>query len=273
MSSRHKHAKGSHERWLVSYADFITLLFAFFVVMYAVSKSQKHTEADVSQSVHSALEQLGVMPQFNRLKGNLRANDLYVSDEHSATETRVLSAAGVKRELEDVESQLEKALSAQISQHLVSLQMGPNGLVISLHEAGFFSSGSATPKESANDTLSRIAAALRETSYDVRVEGHTDNIPIHTEQFHSNWELSAARATGIARLLLEMRGVPPERLSAAGFGEFHPIATNDTPEGRAENRRVDLVVYPRVEINSAQPGASTPNNLWRTIIESATPTR
>ncbi|MDE3199519.1 MAG: OmpA family protein [Acidobacteriota bacterium] len=267
MSNGRKHAKGNNERWLVSYADFITLLFAFFVVMYAVSKSQKHTEADVSQSVHSALQQLGMMPQFSRNKGDVRSNDLYVSDQHLAPETRVLTPAGVQRELQRVQAQLQKLLAVQIHQHLVSLQLGPNGLVISLHEAGFFASGSATPKESTSDTLTRIATALRQTGYEVRVEGHTDNVPIYTEQFHSNWELSAARATGIARLLLELRGVPPERLSAAGYGEFHPIASNATAEGRAENRRVDLVVFPRVEINPAQPGSPAPSGLWRTIME------
>ncbi|HWA96522.1 MAG TPA: OmpA family protein [Terracidiphilus sp.] len=267
MNGHRSHRKASHERWLVSYADFITLLFAFFVVLYSVAKSKEHTEADISTSVHSALRELGVMPQFNPHKGNVQSNDVYVSDEHLSPETRVLTAAGAQRDLEHIRTQLEKALAPQIRQHLVSLRMGPDGLIISLHEAGFFASGSATSNASTVDTLKRIGTALRQTPYEVRVEGHTDNVPIHNNQFNSNWELSAARATNITRLLLELHCVPPERLSAAGYSEYHPIASNATPEGRAENRRVDLVVFPRVEINRSAPEDSTPQSTWRTITE------
>ena len=132
--------------------------------------------------------------------------------------------------------------------------MGRDGLVISLREAGFFDSGSATPKPEALPTLRQIAERLGATPYDVRIEGHTDNVPIHNAEFDSNWELSSARATRIARLFLEMKAIPPDRISAAGYAEFHPVASNDTAEGRAENRRVDLVVMPRTKIDfAAQP--------------------
>ena len=127
--------------------------------------------------------------------------------------------------------------------------MGRDGLVISLREAGFFASGSATPKPQTLDTLRQIAASLSHTPYDLRIEGHTDNVPIHNAEFDSNWELSTARATSIARILLDLKAIPADRLSAAGYAEFHPVATNDTAEGRAENRRVDLVVLPRTKIN------------------------
>ena len=98
-----------------------------------------------------------------------------------------------------------------------------------------------------------MPAQLGPTPYDLRIEGHTDNVPIHTAEFDSNWELSSARATRIARLFLDMKAIPADRLSAAGYAEFHPVASNDTAEGRAENRRVDLVVMPRTKINFAAP--------------------
>jgi chemotaxis protein MotB len=106
----------------------------------------------------------------------------------------------------------------------------------------------------------------------VRIEGHTDNIPIHTAEFDSNWELSTARATRMARLFLELKALPPERISAAGYAEFHPIATNETAEGRAENRRVDLVVLPRTRIDLSlpvvsRPGVSRSTDVWRKITD------
>jgi chemotaxis protein MotB len=114
------------------------------------------------------------------------------------------------------------------------------GLVISLHEAGFFASGSSEVRPSSMDLLTRLAASL--PSGPLRVEGHTDNVPIHTAQFASNWELSTARATTIARLLLDHPNIHPGNLSAAGYAEFHPVASNATEAGRAQNRRVDIIL-------------------------------
>ena len=178
----------------------------------------------------------------------------------------VVSPDQVKDDLERLRRDLTRTLSSQIAAHAVSLEMGRDGLVISLREAGFFDSGSAAPKPEALPTLRQIAAKLGATPYDLRIEGHTDNVPIHNAEFDSNWELSAARATRIARLFLEMKAIPPDRLSAAGYAEFHPVASNDTAAGRAENRRVDLVVMPRTKINFAAPGAA-PSRPWRKITD------
>jgi chemotaxis protein MotB len=145
--------------------------------------------------------------------------------------------------------------------------MGRDGLVISLREAGFFNSGSATPKPETLPTLSKIAASLGKTPYDMRIEGHTDNVPIHTAEFDSNWELSSARATHIARLFLDIKAMPPERISAAGYAEFHPVASNDTPAGRSENRRVDLVVLPRTKIDLSLPQMNRSNGAWQKITD------
>ncbi len=110
------------------------------------------------------------------------------------------------------------------------------------------------PRKESMDTMQQISAELAQTPYDLRVEGHTDNVPIHTAEFASNWELSSARATSTARLLLTLHAVTPDRLSAAGYAEFHPVDTNDTAEGRGRNRRVDLVILPRTKTNLAAAG-------------------
>jgi chemotaxis protein MotB len=179
----------------------------------------------------------------------------------------VLQAAQVKQDLERIRSELTQTLSSQLANHTVSIQMGRDGLVISLREAGFYGSGSATLKPQALPTLRTIAHSLASTPYDLRIEGHTDNIPIHTAEFGSNWELSTARATGIARLLIDQRLMAPERISAARYAQYHPVAGDDTAEGRAENRRVDLVVLPRTAINFAASGTSGPDGPWRRITD------
>jgi len=178
----------------------------------------------------------------------------------------VVSPAQVKEDLDRIRRDLAAALSTQIAAHTVSLEMGRDGLVISLREAGFFESGSAVPKPEALPTLREIADKLGPTPYDLRIEGHTDNVPIHNAEFDSNWELSAARATHIARLFLEMKAIPADRLSAAGYAEFHPVASNDTAEGRAKNRRVDLVVMPRTTINFAAESSDL-SGPWRKVTD------
>jgi chemotaxis protein MotB len=182
----------------------------------------------------------------------------------------VLSPAKVKDDLARIQRELEQKLSNQVATHTISIQMGRDGLVISLREAGFFNSGSATPKPESLPAMRLIAASLDRTPYDLRIEGHTDNIPIHTAEFDSNWELSSARAIHIARIFLDLKTVSADRLSAAGYAEFHPVASNDTDEGRAKNRRVDLVVLPRTKIDFTLPGLPTPTDAtgaWRKITD------
>jgi chemotaxis protein MotB len=178
-----------------------------------------------------------------------------------------LTPMQVKYDLGRIQHDLALTLAKQIATHTVSLKMGRDGLVISLREAGFFDSGSATPKAEALPVLRQIADRLATTPYDLRIEGHTDNVPIHNAEFDSNWELSSARATHIARLFMEMKAIPPDRLSAAGYAEFHPVASNDTAEGRAENRRVDLVVLPRTELEFAGSGDAASPGLWRKVTD------
>jgi chemotaxis protein MotB len=271
MSSHSKRKHVNHERWLVSYADFITLLFAFFVVLYSASKADQKKRSQVADSINSAFRTLGIFPDS---KGKPSTAETAENGSEKPTEPMsvvvgqdVLSAARVQQDLERIRDQLQQTLAKQIAQHSVSIQMGRDGLVISLREAGFFDSGSAAPKPESISTLRQIASSIGHTAYNVRVEGHTDNVPIHTGEFDSNWELSSARATRIARLFLDLNAIAPDRLSAAGFAEFHPVAGNDTAEGRAQNRRVDLVVMPRSQIDFSAHGAQKPSGAWRKIID------
>jgi chemotaxis protein MotB len=269
-----RHSRKGHvsqERWLVSYADFITLLFAFFVVLYAASKADEKKQMQVSEAIDSAFRSLGIFPDARRRadKANSAtdATEKPVIPMNIVMGEDVLAPAQVKQDLEHIRRELQQTLSNQIAQHTVSIQMGRDGLVISLREAGFFDSGSATPKPETLTTLRQVAASLGRTPYDLRIEGHTDNVPIHTDEFDSNWELSATRATRIARLFVEMKAIAPERLSAAGYAEFHPVASNDTADGRAENRRIDLIVLPRSKVNFSAPELPQPTGAWHRITD------
>ena len=273
MSRRKFRQRVSHDRWLVSYADFITLLFAFFVVLYAFAKADQKKQVQVAESIETAFKSLGIFPdsakkdskgatgQENKDKAAVPMNIIMGED--------VLSPAKVKDDLNAIRKELSQTLSNQVATHTVSITMGRDGLVISLREAGFFNSGSATPKPETLPILRHIAASLGKTPYDLRVEGHTDNIPIHTAEFDSNWELSSSRATKIGRIFLDIKAIPPERLSSAGYAEFHPVASNETAEGRSENRRVDLVVLPRTRINLASnlPEFNHPSGAWHKITD------
>jgi chemotaxis protein MotB len=262
----------NHERWLVSYADFITLLFAFFVVLYASSKADQKKQQQVSEAINSAFYALGLFPDKSHTPSNLR-NVSTISRDEAVTPMNivmgedVMSPAMVKEDLVRVQKQLEQILSSQIAQHTVSIAMGKDGLVISLREAGFFSSGSSIPHPGTLPVLHQIAEALGRTAYLVRIEGHTDNVPIHNEAYDSNWELSSARATRIVRIFVETKDISPERISAAGYAEYHPVATNATEAGRAENRRVDLVVMPRTRTNLAMPDGDAAKGAWRKITD------
>ena len=274
MSRRRAKPHVSAERWIVSYSDLVTLLFGLFVVMYALARQDQNKQTQVSESVDAAFRSLGLFPSSSVKPGGkgdgsgagtgsgaggggTTATDKAEIPMNIVMGEDVMSPAEVKQDLEHLKKEMTQALSNQVAQHTVSIQMGKDGLIISLREAGFFASGSANPKQDTVEALDKIAAALSRTPYDMRIEGHTDNIPIHSGTFDSNWELSSARATRIARLMLLVHATTPEKLSAAGYAEFHPVATNDTTEGRAQNRRVDIVILPRSHVNFANMAAAS----------------
>ncbi len=246
----------SHDRWLVSYADFITLLFAFFVVLYASAQVDQRKVGRLALAIQMAFQELGVFPASTTqipldINEPMPFSTVQVIENarHNTELGRVssppedsLTAASEEANLTTLQAELQQALRQEIASHAVALHRETEGLVISLREFGFFDSGSAAWRPSAMPALDRIASILAIRTCRLRIEGHTDNIPIHTAQVASNWELSTARSTELVRLLIVRYRFSPERLSAAGYAEYHPIASNDTAQGRAQNRRVDIVI-------------------------------
>jgi chemotaxis protein MotB len=254
----------SHDRWLVSYADFITLLFAFFVVMYASSQTDKGKIGKLAIAIEAAFKDLGI---FNLPSSKVPPTQVGPTQEGLPTVTALREPSTVSN-LAKLQNELAQQLAGEIKRGEVAIKVGREGLVVSLREVGFFDSGSAEVKLKSEPSVARIAQVLKHGPYLVRIEGHTDNVPIHTERFASNWELSTSRATEMAKLFITRFGFPPERLSAAGFAEFHPEASNDTAEGRALNRRVDIVVVeasnkPRPGLGRVAPIAPSGSMLFK----------
>ena len=241
--SKKKHPEHvNHERWLVSYADFITLLFAFFVVLFASSQSDKKKQVQMASAMQTAFDHNGIFEPHSDHPPIIEG-----LAPTAAPPAAIQLPLPVANPTEPIVTQhrIEAMLQQQVAAHRipaasVTLHTTPEGLVISLHEAGFFASGSADIRESSLAMLTTLVHSLPPEP--MRIEGHTDNVPIHTAQFATNWELSTARASAIARLLLQQNSVDPAQLSAAGYAEFHPIATNSTEAGRAQNRRVDIIL-------------------------------
>jgi chemotaxis protein MotB len=229
----------NHERWLVSYADFITLLFAFFVVMFAVSQVDSKKLGRFSESFEKALESNAF---------NAKGKGLLPSDKPRPKTTGPDMKLDVKKlgvfngEKQAIRASL--AARAQTARVLTGLRiLDIHGeLVLRLPERLIFPVGDATIQDDGRIALQLIADEVAERHVRLRVEGHTDNAPIRTARFPSNWELSTARATSVVAFLVDTKKIDPTRLSAAGYGQYHPIAENDTVDGRAQNRRVDIVV-------------------------------
>ena len=266
MNPRAPRSRVGHDRWLVSYADFITLMFAFFVVLYAFARDDQRKQMQVSAAIDTAFHSMAVYSKTSDAPSSAKPGPSGKIPNQVA-EADVIAPRQVRDDLMRLRDELDRTLSTQIAAHTVSLEMGRDGLVISLREAGFFDSGSAAPKPAALPALRSIANRLGTLPYDIRIEGHTDNVPIHTAEFDSNWDLSSARATRIARLFIETKAIRPECISAAGYAEFHPIAGNDTSDGRARNRRVDLVVMPRIKLDFAATQSSRQSGAWKRITD------
>jgi chemotaxis protein MotB len=154
----------------------------------------------------------------------------------------MLGPAPAGAPLKDIQAQLEKALAPEIKSRVVDLKPRKEGLIVSLREMGFYDSGASTMRESSLGAIDRLASVITPRGENLRIEGHTDNVPIHSSRFPSNWELSTARSSELVKLFIFRYHVDPSRLSAAGYAEFHPVDENSTPEGRAHNRRVDIII-------------------------------
>jgi chemotaxis protein MotB len=238
--SEHSSRRPSHERWLVSYADFMTLLFAFFAMMYAISSVDAHKLSQVSR---------GLQVAFDDSARNRAAAGQGVLPEPG---TRIVAAPVDPAAFS---ARVARELATELLAHQIEITLESRGLVLSIPEAGTFAVGSDELSDAASTLIGRVAATIAGTPNSIRVEGHTDDVPIHTKRFRSNWDLSTARATRVVEFLSTQVGISPTRLSAAGYGEFQPRVANDGAPGRAQNRRVDIVVLNESTTAAEEPGA------------------
>ncbi|WPC06623.1 flagellar motor protein MotD [Pseudomonas benzenivorans] len=250
---RHHEEHENHERWLVSYADFITLLFAFFVVMYSISSINEGKYKVLSESL------VGV---FNQPERSVKPIQLGEERPRTTVPARASSAeAGEPAptdDLKDIADSVREAFGELIDAQQLKVSGNELWIEIELSSSLLFPSGDALPNDRAFAIIEKVAKILAPYENPVHVEGFTDNLPINTAQFPTNWELSAARAASIVRMLA-MDGVKPQRLASVGYGEFQPVADNTTAEGRARNRRVVLVISRNLDVRRSVTGVGSGN--------------
>lgn len=284
----------NHERWLISYADFITLLFAFFVVMYSISQVndskykvlsdtfieafQRPTDSPMSKEAaresspsREIIAPIDMDKSTRDSESNNESPPSVMEHIPTAAEPEVVNTSDAETsvktsdELTQISDLVSEKFSGLIEEHLIQVSSNELWLQIELKDSILFSSGSADISEQARKIFDEIAAILAKYSNPVQVEGFTDNVPINSPRYPTNWELSTARASAIVKHLAA-QGVAPERLSAVGYGEYQPIASNESEQGRAQNRRVSIMIAKRkmerpstrMVPSSTSPSAPTP---------------
>ncbi|MDR2925561.1 MAG: flagellar motor protein MotD [Azoarcus sp.] len=251
--SEHEHE--NTERWLVSYADFITLLFAFFVVMYSLSSINEGKYRVLSNSLVQAFRSAGV----NADGQSVITPPIVVPGSPAAPVKRpdINSKRGEMREkaaqeMRDMASDIRRVLEPLTGDGQVRVTEGAFGVTVEINASALFSPGEAVLGAEANAALRAVASVIGSAGFPITVEGHTDTTPINNLRFPSNWELSSARASSVVRLFVE-NGVAPDRLTAAGYADQRPVADNDTDTGRARNRRVAIMIESRVAVDEPEP--------------------
>ena len=255
MAKKKHEEHENHERWLVSYADFITLLFAFFVVMYSVSSVNEGKYRTVSASIKAALNPINSIPS-SRLPFTIgNAKPRMIPTDEVSTDDPVI------RRMREIVTRINPNLKGDVSE-IKLVETGHGTIMISLPESILFQSGEARVRSEALPFLKALSEILIEMDRHIRILGHTDNVPIRTAQFPSNWELLAGRAVMVVRIFAELYGVPAGHLSAIGLADAKPIANNDTPEGRTKNRRVEIIILEKAAtedtLDSLLPKESSP---------------
>ncbi len=245
--------EGGNERWLITYADLITLLMVFFVLMYSMSQVDIDKYSALANSLSLVLT--GQSISMMEAPGPSMAEGLTSSDQTS--EAAAAAAAAQQAQMEEIEAIITKFIETRDSQisstssnnsettrlsEQIIIYEQERGLVISFKDALLFRSGSAELNPVARDIIKEVGQPLVGIPNYIRVEGHTDDLPINTAKFPSNWELSVMRATNVVHVLSEASGIPADRLAAIGYGENRPLVLNDSQQHRAMNRRVDLVI-------------------------------
>ena len=269
MRRRERGRGAAHDRWLVSYADFMTLLFAFFTTMYAISTVDRDKLTPAASSLQVAFA--GVTDAAVRKPAPMPTAPPEPPVNGGVVVPAVVppaapvvpappmpepaAAAPLEGSLDDVRARLADSLAGAIQGGRVELISDPRGLVVSLPEGATFGVASADVTAEAQQVIQQVAGTVKPLGNRIRVEGHTDNVPIRTARYQSNWELSTARASAVVMFLVGAGTIEPERLSAAGYGEFHPRADNSTAAGRSRNRRVDVVILGPTRA-AEEPGAT-----------------
>jgi chemotaxis protein MotB len=250
----HHAALTGNTRWLIPYADILTLLLGFFLVLYSMQNARKH----FSQTMHDALQN-----QTKQQAALIKSQEAELTSLEAELNKlkREADTSAITQSAPDEEAMayLHTTLDAALQEsHALEITQEARGIVISLREGVLFAPGQAELSPAAQKTLDGVAVALKQLNRPIRVEGHTDNTPIKTAQFPSNWELSTARATHIVKYLATHHQMTPDQLSAAGYGEYKPVADNSTVEGKQKNRRVDIVVLnpPVVQEATSQESGS-----------------
>jgi chemotaxis protein MotB len=239
----------NHERWLVSYADFITLLFAFFVVMFASSQTDKARAKQVSEAVEKALDN-GTAVSMPAAVAKVLGGTV---DDKGQGNAMMRGPGGAQHALKDTPpdtvielmpslERLNKELEREIREGKLEVRLEPRGLVISLRASAFFPSGTDAMDRSNLPSLKKLADIIATLPNSIQLEGHTDSIPIHNDRFKSNWELSCARAITVLETFCGTFDLNRTRFSVVGRADTVPIDSNETAEGRARNRRVDVVI-------------------------------
>lgn len=230
---RIKKEKDDSERWMLSYLDFITLLMIFFLMMFAISNVDIKKSAALANSLKVG---------FNSGNGE---NIIAITDSSNEAPTVVDpidSTSAEEEKLADVKKKIDELIDNSELKGSVSTSIQERGLIISFNDSVFFNSGEASFKPDWQGKLISISKVLNEIDNYIHVEGHTDNVAINTNYFHSNWQLSSVRAANVVEFLIDQGKVNPGRLSSTGYGQYRPIKSNDTEEGRSSNRRVDILI-------------------------------
>jgi chemotaxis protein MotB len=247
----------NHERWLVSYADFITLLFAFFVVMYSISSVNEGKYKVLSDAL------VGVFNDQQRSTkpiniGEERPRALQPAIPLNPDSIEPDAAVGEADALQSIADDVRNAFGDLIAADQLTVRGNELWIEIELKSGLLFGSGDAIPSDRAFDIVEKVAGILKPFANPVHVEGFTDNQPIRTAQYPTNWELSSARASSIVRMLA-MDGIDAGRMAAVGYGEYQPVAENDSADGRAKNRRVVLVISRNLDVRRSLTGSGTAN--------------
>ena len=276
MSRKREHEaeKENGERWLLTYSDLITLLMIFFVVLYSMSKVDAQKFQAVAESLNKALG--GSTPAKMEMATSPTGPSLFQTgtpsskttvpgkgtDSNNTANTNPATSAANKNSgqgnadaekmsIDAIKAKLDKFAADNGIQTTLVTSIEERGLVVSIQETLLFESGSAGITDRARAILEKVSTVLAAAPNQIKVEGHTDNLPINTPQYPSNWELSVIRATNVVQIL-QHDGITPNRLSATGYGEYRPIASNDTDAGRSQNRRIDLIIL-RTKYDLTEP--------------------